>query len=627
MGQMRKKKRNIQKAPLECDQDFANFLQRMREERGIQFERLVEGLMPISQISRIVKGERPIHKDMRDRLLGRFGIASDLYENLLDIEDYKAWECQRNILAAVEQRETQDALRMVAEYEGQITSKEKLKQQFCLVMKAEVLKQQNADLAEIGECYEKAVKLTVPKVEHLCLEKCLLSIQEINMVLEYEFYAKDKGRNFLEKCREILAFVENGVYDELSKVKIYPKIAFYYLREVFAGQGGQTAEQLTESLRICNQAIEMLRDTGRAFYLIELLEIKCRILGIVGDDGDECRESMELADLLRGLYEEYEVPAYMQDCVYLYRQRWVFYIGDVLRIRRNMYGMTQEELCRGICVTKTLRRSEKMERTMHQDLLEMVMRRLGLSKEHQKSRLVTNDREVLKLRDELLICRNNHDIVRCREILSLMQKRLSVKIPENEQYIIELETSLDWMENKITKEELVEREEKALRCTLDLDKIFLSDEIYLTEMEMSCIRKMIQGLNGKRKREYIDLLWRFFDYYEKEYVLSDYIVMYEFVMIRVASELANMGEYETATDIDKKILKESLKCNRIWAVGNILYDILWNEKEQKVQNGQILEKEKMTERLKQCILLSHFCKQTFEEKFYGDRLYQKNFFK
>lgn len=623
MGQMRKKKRNIQKAPLECDQDFANFLQRMREERGIQFERLVEGLMPISQISRIVKGERPVHKDMRDRLLGRFGIASDLYENLLDIEDYKAWECQRNILAAVEQRETQDALRMVAEYEGQIPSKEKLKQQFCLVMKAEVLKQQNADLAEIGECYEKAVKLTVPKVEHLCLEKCLLSIQEINMVLEYEFYAKDKGRNFLEKCREILAFVENGVYDELSKVKIYPKIAFYYLREVFAGQGGQTAEQLTESLRICNQAIEMLRDTGRAFYLIELLEIKCRILGIVGDDGDECRESMELAGLLRGLYEKYEVPAYMQDCVYLYRQRWVFYIGDVLRIRRNMYGMTQEELCRGICVTKTLRRSEKMERTMHQDLLEMVMRRLGLSKEYQRAWLVTNDRAVLKLKKEMAVCRNNRNIERCRELLNQLQEMLSSEIPENRQFIMEYKASLDWMEGKITNEEFAAREEDALQCTLNTNRLLHSDEIYLTEMEVLCIRKRMQGLEGIEKRKQIDFLMHFFEWYEKKHMLSDCVVMYEFVMTRMASELANMGEYHLATQLDNKILKESLKYRRIASTADILYDLAWNKREQGIKAGEMPDKEKMTESLNQCIILSHFCKLTYDKSFYLKKMCQE----
>lgn len=551
--------------------------------------------------------------------MGRFGIASDLYENLLDIEDYKAWECQRNILAAVEQRETQDALRMVAEYEGQIPSKEKLKQQFCLVMKAEVLKQQNADLAEIGECYEKAVKLTVPKVEHLCLEKCLLSIQEINMVLEYEFYAKDKGRNFLEKCREILAFVENGVYDELSKVKIYPKIAFYYLREVFAGQGGQTAEQLTESLRICNQAIEMLRDTGRAFYLIELLEIKCRILGIVGDDGDECRESMELADLLRGLYEEYEVPAYMQDCVYLYRQRWVFYIGDVLRIRRNMYGMTQEELCRGICVTKTLRRSEKMERTMHQDSLGALMHRLGLSKEYQRISLVTNDKDVVRMNKELAVCRNNFEVEKARKLLRQMEEKVSVAIPENKQYFIDAEVSLDWMERKISKEELAEKEEEALRCTLNTKELLGLNEIYLTEMEMSCMLKKIRGLEGGEKRKYIDFLVRYFEHYEKKYALLDCIVMYEFVMVRIASELANMGEHQLAIQIDKKVLRESLMCKRVWAVANILYDILWSEQEQAKKS---LAKKEMTENLRHCIKISHFCKQTFGEKFFIEKIGQ-----
>lgn len=616
VGQMGEKKEKVQKAPLECDQDFANFLKRMREERGIIFEQLVEGLMPISQISRIVKGERPVHKDMRDRLLGRFGIASDLYENLLDIEDYKAWECQRDILAAVERREAQDALRLIAEYEEQIPPKEKLKQQFCLVMKAEVLKQKNTDWAEIGECYEKAVKLTVPKVEHLCMEKCMLSIQEINMVLEYEFYARDRGRNFLEKCRELLAFVENGVYDELSRVKIYPKIAFYYLREVFAEQGGQTAEELIESLQICNQAIEILRDTGRAFYLLELLEMKCRILGTVENDGDECRESTELADLLKGLYEEYEVPAYMQDCVYLYRQRWVFYVGDVLRIRRSMYGMTQEELCKGICVTKTLRRSEKMERTMHQDSLEMVMRRLGLSKEYQRAWLVTNDRAVLKLKKEMAICRNNRDVKRCRELLNQLQEMLSFEIPENRQFIMEYKVSLDWMEGKITNEEFAAREEDALQCTLNTKKLLYTDEMYLTEMEVLCIRKKMQGLEGNEKRKQIDFLMHFFELFEKKHMLSDCVVMYEFVMARMASELANMGEYQLATQLDDKILKESLKYRRIASTADILYDLAWNKREQDIKAGGVPNKEKMTETLNQCVILSHFCKLTYDKSFW-----------
>lgn len=114
-----KKNQDLQKAPLESDQDFANFLQRVRKERDIHYEQLAEGLMSISQLSRIVKGKRPVHKNMRDRLLGRLGIASDLYENLLDVDDYRAWECQRNIMFAVEQGEKETVERLIAEYDRQ----------------------------------------------------------------------------------------------------------------------------------------------------------------------------------------------------------------------------------------------------------------------------------------------------------------------------------------------------------------------------------------------------------------------------------------------------------------------------------------------------------------------------
>ena len=158
-----------------------------------------------------------------------------------------------------------------------------------------------------------------------------------------------------------------------------------------------------------------------------------------------------------------------------------------------LFRSTQEELCKGICVTKTLRRSEKMERTMHQDSLEMVMRRLGLSKEYQRAWLVTNDRAVLKLKKEMAICRNNRDVKRCRELLNQLQEMLSFEIPENRQFIMEYKVSLDWMEGKITNEEFAAREEDALQCTLNTKKLLYTDEMYLTEMEVLCIRKKNAG--------------------------------------------------------------------------------------------------------------------------------------
>ncbi len=613
-------KQDTQKALRESDPAFASFLQRVRKERNIYLEQLAEGLMSASQLARIEKGQRPVHKNMRDRLLGRLGIASDLYENLLDIDDYRTWECQRNIMLAVEQQETIKAQQLIAEYGRQKLSKDKLKQQFCLVMKAEVLKQQNGDLMEIGACYEQAVKLTVSNIEHLNFAKSLLSIQEVNMILEYEFYHKDE--NFCQKCVALMTYVSDSVYDELSKVKIYPKIVYYYLREVFSGSVLSSPEWVEESLQVCNCAIEMLRNTGRAFYLIELLEAKCKLFEIIETNQEEYIENTELIELFRKLYCEYDVPVYMQDCVYLYRQRWVFYIGDVLRIRRKMYGLTQEELCKGICVPKTLRRTERMKRNMQQNMLGAVMRRLGLSKEYQRTWLVTNDQDVVKLSEDLAICRNNLEVERARCLLSQIEKKISFEIPENRQYFIEAENSLDWMERKIRKEEFVAREEEALRCTLDSEKFMNMDEIYLTEMELSCICKSIKVLDMVEKKKYIEFLLRYFKQYENKRELSDFVVMYEFVMICMASEIGNMGNYQAAANIDMKVLREILRCRRIWSVSNLIYDIIWNQREQEKCINFQGEKEIMTERLQECIILSHFYRQKHIEKFLCEKMNQ-----
>ncbi|MDE6982998.1 MAG: helix-turn-helix domain-containing protein, partial [Lachnospiraceae bacterium] len=353
--------RDILKIPLESEQDFSKFLQRMRGEADVCLEQLAEGLMSASQLARIEKGQRPITKNMRDRLLGRLGVADDLYENLLNIEDYAVWEAQRDILEAVEGQEICRAQELIKNYKKQALADDKIRKQFCLVMEAELLKQRGAASCEIADCYARAVKLTVPDSENLCLDRKLLSIQEINMVLEYAFYHRKS--DFAKQCMELMKFVENTAYDNLSKVKIYPKIAWYYLQEIFSGKEERSVGQMRKGLRVCNQAVEMLRDTGRAFYLLELLEMKVKILEHLeretrhgNAESADCQECRELVKLMRYLYDACSVPAYMQECTYLYRQRWVFYIGDVLRIRRKMAGLTQKQLCDGICSVRTLRR-------------------------------------------------------------------------------------------------------------------------------------------------------------------------------------------------------------------------------------------------------------------------------
>ena len=598
---------------------------------------LVEGLINVSLLSRIENGERPLYKTMRNRLLGRLGVTPDMYENLLNNEDYITWKWHHHILYAIEQKDFQKAVQLIQDYEKQEPLDDKTKQQFCVVMCAEVLRLQGADNAKLASLYERAVYLTVPQVEQIYnddVPEKLLSVLEVNTILEYEYYKKSKEKNFVKKCKYWIAYVEESFFDRLSKVKIYPKIVWYYLREMLSVDSELDLLELEDALQYCEQAIELLRDTKRAYYLVELLVYKQKILTdtiekLIKMDRLQkveayktlLQESIEMEQLLKNLYTAYHVSEYMQDCTYLYRQRWVFAIGDVLRIRRNMLGLTQEQVCDGICSVKSLRRAEKKQVNMQQEPLEQILRRLGVSKEIQKTALVTNDKSVLYLKNELSIYRNNRETDKARVLLRQLRDKICLEIPENMQFVMECEASLDWMEGMITKEEFAAKEEEALRYTLKADSFYDAEEVYLTETEMSCICKKMQLVDTIEKRESIAFLLHFFEKFEKENLLSEYIAMYEFVMANVTNELSSMGEYQLAIALDKKVLGEVLRCRRLCIINEFLYDILWSDMQQKLTARQQVEKEKMTNDLRQCIIISHFCKRTFYERFYQSKIY------
>ena len=632
------KQKNVLKVPLQSEQDFPVFLKRVRMESGVPEEVLAEGLMNVSRLSRIESGERTVCKTMRNCLLGRLGVAPDLYENLLDNEDYAEWVWQHQILCAIDQKAIQRAEQLLGEYKKQEPLHDKTKQQFCIMMNAEMMKQQGADRSVLGSLYEMAVCLTVPHVEQTYQEgvpEKLLSVLEVNAILEYEYYWQSANNTFAAKCRYWMTYVEDSLFDELSKAKIYPKIVWYYLRETLAEYKTLDLTGLYDALRVCEQAVELLRDTGRAYYLTELLECRKQILKamihklMAGGKRREAeryerllQESTALEKLLKNLYTAYDVPVYMQDCTYLYRQRWVFAIGDVLRIRRNMLGLTQEQVCEGICSVKSLRRAEKKQANMQREPLGKVLMRLGLSKEIQKTAFVTNDRSVLNLNNDLKSCRNNREPEKARVLLGRMKDKLCLEIPENMQFVMEYEAAFDLMEGKITGSEFVEREDEALRCTLKAEKFYDMEEAYLTETEMSCICNEAKEADETEKRKLIDFMLGFFDKFENKDLLSEYISMYEFVMVSVTNELSSLGEYQFAAALDKKGLREVLRCRRLWMINEFLYDLWWIDRQQKLAAGQQIQKEKMTNDLTQCIIISHFCKRKYYEQFYQDVIHQ-----
>ena len=555
----------------EADQDFAKLLKNIRTEEKVSLDQLAMGLMSASQLVKIENGERPINKNIRDRLLERLGIAKELYENLLDLCDFEEWDYKKKILSAIQNKKIEDAYRLLKEYKAHLRENDRINHQFILAMWGEVLKQEGASKEKIAECYRKAVILTIPDAEKVWSEKRPLSVLEMNLLLETQ----------------------------------------------------------TENLKICEKAIDKLRDAGRTYYLVELLEIEIQILETMPEDavteyleknGTDRINAKELMSMIKKLYAEYEVPAYIQDCTYFYQQKWIFSMKDVLRTRREMFGLTQEQLCEGICSVKSLRRAEKGQTDMQRETLKKLLNRLGLSGQMQWSRLITSDREVIRMAEELADYINDRKFSVASKQLESLKSRIDLDIPQNKQYFLEKQALLEFEQGKVTREEFVKMEKEALECTLCAENLYRKENVYLTEREIICISNSWKGMEGKQKRESINLILRLYDYYALNNGLSQAISVYEIVTEAAVNELGNNGEHVRAEEIDRKSIKASLSCRRVWDIHYKIYDILWNEKKLMKKSGKRVSNNRMNTELKRCIIMSHYVKRYFYENVYKEKL-------
>ena len=616
----------------EADQDFAKLLKNIRTEEKVSLDQLAMGLMSASQLVKIENGERPINKNIRDRLLERLGIAKELYENLLDLCDFEEWDYKKKILSAIQNKKVEDAYRLLKEYKAHLRENDRINHQFILAMWGEVLKQEGASKEKIAECYRKAVILTIPDAEKVWWEKRPLSVLEMNLLLETLVYGNETDD--LYKYRLLMDYVDMGYYDEIMKAKIYPKIVYYYLKKQILFKEYWNMETQTENLKICEKAIDKLRDAGRTYYLVELLEIEIQILETMPEDAvtehlekneTDRINTKELMSMIKNLYAEYEVPAYMQDCTYFYQQKWIFSMKDVLRTRREMFGLTQEQLCEGICSVKSLRRAEKGQTDMQRETLKKLLNRLGLSGQMQWSRLITSDREVIRMAEELADYINDRKFSVASKQLESLKARIDLDIPQNKQYFLEKQALLEFEQGKVTREEFVKMEKEALECTLRAENLYRKENVYLTEQEIRCIRNSWKGMEEKEKKESVKFLLEFYGKNILKNGFSEAISMYEFVTESAVNELGNMGEHEWAEEIDRRAIRASLLCRRVWNVHYKLYDILWNENEIMKKNGKRVSNGEMNTELKRCIIISHYVKRYFYENVYKEKLANDRF--
>lgn len=605
--------------------DFPTLIRKAREIQGITLEALCRDLCSFSMMGKIERGERLAGKELRDRILARLGVCSDGYENFLFHEDYLVWKTRQRIVNAIEKSDFVTAERELAIYEKK-NGDYNLERQFCLVMRAQIMQKRHEDASVIAGLYEEAVKLTVSDIDDVSIKELCLSVQELDMILEYERCCRPE--RMASRCEEILVYISSEMFDTYSYVKIFPKVIYYLYLSM-----AEADRDWNRLLRLSNKGIEQLRTTGRMYYLWELIEIRREGLtwlmdGIENDEEGRKRESVqkvidmmtEWLDALDFVHDLCGTHRKMETSCYLYQQKEAYCICDVIRRRREMLGMTKKALCEGICSEKTIGRLEANKTKPNIEIVRLLFERLNLSGEYQRWPICTKNVQDFALVDEIMGSIYKNDYRKAEQLLVDLIHRIPMDNALNKQYKERIEAKIKFGHKNISEKEAIEYFRRILEYTMPFEASIRNVEKYLTNAEMQCLLNIAVYSEVLGDSVVFNMLIELCEQMETDEGVPEHIAVWETIMTNIANIYGDRGDYDKSDAINIRIVNECVYCYRMNILDINLYISAWNNSQRKKKNIPTVEGYQEIEYLKNCVAICQINRNTERENRIKERL-------
>ncbi len=237
------------------------------------------------------------------------------------------------------------------------------------------------------------------------------------------------------------------------------------------------------------------------------------------------------------------------------------FLGEIIKKRRLELGLTQEQLCEGICEPITISRMENGKQTPSRNRINAILERLGLPGERYYALLSKNEEKIENLRKELL----SYTILLERSMepeKTKLLKKTQAKAQELEdisepddritrQFILSCKVII-WKEEGICSlEDELKLALKALRLTVpnfDLEEI--NKSLYCLE-EVSIINQ-IAGIYSRMEnnRKAADIYGQLLKYIQKHYQnITQSAGHLPLIAHNYACTLDICGRYEEAIEI------------------------------------------------------------------------------
>lgn len=609
--------------------NYHGFLRALREMHKVPQECVSKGICTVSGMNRFENGNRVAEKLMRDRLTARLGISGETYEDYLLPKEYAIWEHRMRIVKAIEKRELERAKRELSDYET-YKGLNCVNKQFVEAMRFMLLMIGDTDQEALLDCINKAVKCTVSNPKKALDGVHLLADQEINLIAEQmrlcppKKVVRDLNAWRISEYEKLLSYMDNSRWEALQKAKVYPKVAYYICQCLLEKEAAEA--ELRHGLELCHTAIELLRDTSRLYYFIELTEsrraLANRLMEYKLNEEEHANlqamleENNSWENVFKELYAEYKVKTYMSDFCYLYYETECHNMVEVVETRRKMLGLSRVKLGEGICADKTIIRFEREGRNPSIEVIRCLFEKMGMCAEYRRAPIITTDVEALIIDyGNLIKAANDVDVEKGLECIGRLKERINMELPHNKQEIMRFENIHLYNSGKICIDEFANKVLEALKCTVTISSLVNSRKKHFTVAEMECVQtlafdikteiserclKIVEGVCFEAMRKGVDVAK---------------ISLFELLMERFASKLGDEKKYKESCEMSDIILKECLSHYRMENISNLLYNKIWN-----YQQAGICDNSFISIYLRRCVILSQIVKKYNAVAFFQNKL-------
>ena len=237
------------------------------------------------------------------------------------------------------------------------------------------------------------------------------------------------------------------------------------------------------------------------------------------------------------------------------------FLGEYIKQRRLDLGLTQEQLCEGICEPMTLSRLENGKQTPSRNRINALLQRLGLPDDRYFALLSKNELETEALQKEIVACNVTEKVSEGFEKLAQFEKLTDPDDPIAQQFILRSREVLGCLDRRYTPQERIDLLMQAIRLTVprfELDQIeqFLYSRDELKIINQIGIAYSDEGQHEKAAEIYAQLL-RYMRKHFQETITS--IGVLPMILYNYARVLDLCGRYKEGAELAQECRKACIQ--------------------------------------------------------------------